>query len=363
MEKNVLIIDDSALMRRVLSGIISKSERFKVAGIARDGKMALSLMESNPEKYDIILMDFFMPDMNGDELLHKMSDIFLDAEIILISGVIKEDAMEVIHALEHGVFDFVTKPNDFVPAKGEDFSERLLQCIELAANAQDDKHQRRRAGVVPRRTEQPVTINKTEKVKKKGVVGGEKLVALACSTGGPKALHQLVPKLPKNLDAPMVIVQHMPEGFTHSLAERLNTMSEVRVKEAEDGEQLKKGTVYIAKGGSQLRIKESNGQYVLRVTNEPARNCLRPCADIMYESLVGSRFDEIVCVVLTGMGGDGTAGIKQLNTKNNIYSIAQNAETCTVYGMPKVFYESGLVDEVLGIQDIAGAIARHVGVR
>lgn len=362
MLKNVLIIDDSALMRRVLSGIIDKDKRLKVVDIARNGNMALSLIKANPKKYDIILLDFFMPDMNGDVLLQKISNISLDAEIILISGIIKEDAKEVIQALENGVFDFVTKPNDFSQAKGEHFSEKLLERIELAANALDEKRQRRTMNNL-KRGERPNIINKPTEVKQKGVVGGEKLIALACSTGGPKALHQLVPKLPKNLDAPMVIVQHMPKGFTNSLAERLDEMSEVHVKEAEDGEILKKGTVYIAKGGEQLRITENKGQYLIKLTDEPARNGLRPCADIMYESLVGSRFAEIVCVVLTGMGGDGTAGIKQLNTKNNIYSIAQNAETCTVYGMPKVFFESGLADEVLPIQDIAGAIGKHVGVR
>lgn len=365
MLKNVLIIDDSALMRRVLSGIIGKDERFKVVDIARDGSMALSLIEANPKKYDIILMDFFMPDINGNVLLQKINNtnISLDAEIILISGIIKEDASEVIQALENGVFDFVAKPTNFSQTKGEDFSEKLLERMELAANALEEKRQRVANNL--KRIDRPITINKNKpkEVKQKGVVGGEKIVALACSTGGPKALHQLVPKLPKNLDAPMVIVQHMPKGFTNSLAERLNEMSEIHVKEAEDGEALKKGTVYIAKGGLQLRLMEDKGQYVIKLTDEPARNGLKPCADIMYESLVGSRFAETVCVVLTGMGGDGTAGIKQLNEKNNIYSIAQNADTCTVYGMPKVFFESGLADEVLPIQDIAGAIAKHVGVR
>lgn len=361
MKKNVLIIDDSALMRRVLSGIIDKDKRFKVVDIARNGNMALSLMEAAPKKYDIILMDFFMPDMNGDILLQKMKDFPLEAEIILISGIIKEDAMEVIHALECGVFDFVTKPTDSTLIKGDHFSEILLQRMELAADSLDEK--RKRATTAPIKTGQPVIVNEDKELKKKGGVRGEKLVALACSTGGPKALHQVVPKLPKDLDAPMVIVQHMPVGFTNSLAVRLNEISKIHVKEAEDGEVLKKGNVYIAKGGSQLRIMENKGQYIIKITEEAARNGLKPCADIMYESLVGSRFTEIVCVVLTGMGGDGTAGIKQLNTKNNIYSIAQNAETCTVYGMPKVFFESGLVDEVLPIQDIADAIGRHVGVR
>jgi two-component system chemotaxis response regulator CheB len=198
---------------------------------------------------------------------------------------------------------------------------------------------------------------------KTGVVKGSKLIALACSTGGPKALQSVVPFIPENIDAPMLIVQHMPEGFTKSLAQRLDEMSKVHVKEAENDEILEKGVVYIAKGGSQMRVaKAGGGKYKVSLNVEPARNGLKPCADIMYESLIGSDFKEITCVVLTGMGGDGTLGIKQLNEKNQIYCIAQDAETSIVYGMPKVVYEAGLVDEVRPLTEIPDAIARNVGV-
>lgn len=367
MKKNILIIDDSALMRRLLSDIIKQDGRFHVADMAKNGSAALKLIKENPDKYSVILLDFFMPDMNADELLKKITGLHIKAKVVLISGVIKEDAMEIIEALENGAFDFVTKPGNFVLGKKEGFQKKLLQCIELAATVEDEKKVSTTKYKVAKELkvqEQSILKNtNTEQEKRKGSVRGEKLVALACSTGGPKALHQVVPKLPKNLDAPMVVVQHMPQGFTNSLAVRLNEMSEVSVKEAEDGEVMEKGTVYIARGGSQLRIVKDMGKYSLKVTQEPARNGLKPCADIMYESLVGSEFDEITCVVLTGMGADGTAGIKQLSKTNNIYSIAQNAETCTVYGMPKVFFESGLVNEVLPLQNIAEAIWKHVGVR
>lgn len=363
MKKNIFIIDDSALMRRVLSDIIKKDNRYQVAGLAKDGRVALEIIKVDPNKFDVILLDYFMPDMNGDELLRELNKLDMKAKVILISGLIKEDALEIIDALENGAFDFVTKPINFGTDNRQNFEKKILQRIELATAAlEEDKKKENKGWKLPEQSK-PISINTYHKEKKKGSVRGEMLVALACSTGGPKALHQLVPKLPKNLNAPMIIVQHMPQGFTNSLAVRLNEKSEIHVKEAEDGEVLKKGTVYIARGGSQLRVVKGQGGYKLRVTEEAARNGLKPCADIMYESLVGSSFDEIVCVVLTGMGGDGTAGIKELNTKNNIYSIAQNAETSTVYGMPKVFYESGLADEVLPLQDIADAIWKHVGVR
>lgn len=191
-----------------------------------------------------------------------------------------------------------------------------------------------------------------------------KLVALACSTGGPKALQQVIPKLPENLDAAVVLVQHMPVGFTASLSARLDEMSEIRVREAQDGEVLQKGTVYIAKGGSQMRVIEKNRhEFVLSVREEGARNGLKPCADILYESLRESSFEDITCVIMTGMGADGTKGILQLKETNKIYVIAQNAESSTVYGMPKAIAESGAVDEIKDLDLIADAIIKHVGVR
>lgn len=366
MKKNILIADDSALMRRVLSDIINKDDRFYVADVARNGEAALALLKENAEKYDVVLLDFFMPDMNADELLlhlHKK----IKAKVIVISGIIKSDAMEIIYALEHGAFDFVTKPENFAKAKEKQFGDRLLKCIELAAFQEDT--QKEMCNIVSAKSlskrDKPISINqnKNNKKSRKGRMQGGKLIALACSTGGPKALQQVIPKLPADLAAPMIVVQHMPKGFTKSLAERLDQMSEVKVKEAEDGEVLTKGVVYIAKGGSQLRVDSKGDKSILRVTEEAARNGLKPCADIMYESLVDSTFEEIICVVLTGMGGDGTEGIKQLSKKNNIYSITQTADTCTVYGMPKVFYQSGLADEVVPLQNIAGAIRKHMGVQ
>jgi two-component system chemotaxis response regulator CheB len=155
----------------------------------------------------------------------------------------------------------------------------------------------------------------------------------------------------------------MPGGFTKSLADRLNELSPITVKEAEDGDILSKGTVYIAKGGYQMRVKKNaDGQHCIAISMEPARHGLLPCADIMYESLVDTNFDQITCVVLTGMGGDGTAGIAKLCKNQNIHVIAQNEETSIVYGMPKVVKDAGLVDEVVALNEVSDAITKNVGV-
>lgn len=370
-KKNILIVDDSALMRRVISDIIESDERFVVCDVASNGLEAFDKITLNPKRYDVVLLDINMPKMNGIEFMELVNRMKLKLTVIVISTIAVEGAAETIRLLELGAFDFVTKPNSLAESKENTFHDRVLECLVCAAGFSDTASSRiprlnTTAQPKSKQNETPVISAKPKVVRKPHRAVGKnasKLIALACSTGGPKALQQVVPRLPKNLDAPMLIVQHMPAGFTATLAARLNDLSEVTVKEAETGDVLQKGTVYIAKGGSQLRVKKKGAEYELCVTDEPARKGLRPCADIMYESLLESDFADITCVVLTGMGGDGTEGIKQLNDKHNIYVIGQEASTCTVYGMPKVLFEAGLTDTVVPLQEVADTIIKNVGVR
>ena len=185
------------------------------------------------------------------------------------------------------------------------------------------------------------------------IKSGSKIVALACSTGGPKALQSVIPYLPKNLDAPMVLVQHMPAGFTKSMADRLDEVSPIHVKEAEDGDVLMKGTVYIAPGGKHMEVKrQPDGSHRIRLNDMPAIGGLKPCANITYDSLRDC-----------GMGADGTKGIVSLAGKKPVYVIAQDAASCVVYGMPKAVAEAGVVDEVVPLNDVAKSIIKNVGVK
>jgi len=361
MKKNILIIDDSALMRRVLSDIINSDDRFNVTEVAVNGLDGLSILQNRGKEFDAVLLDINMPRMNGIELLATLKELNIKATVIVVSTIAKKEAKETIRALELGAFDFVTKPESYLEVKGNFFFERILECLVTATRAES----RIKTGNIPVKLEpiRPLKESSRRKVPDQLPQGANKLVALACSTGGPKALHMVIPNLPVNLDAAMLIVQHMPGGFTKSLADRLNELSPLTVKEAEDGDILSKGTVYIARGGHQMRLKKQvDGSYLLAISKEPARHGLLPCADIMYESLVDTNFDQITCVVLTGMGGDGTAGISQLYNKQNIYVIAQNEETCIVYGMPKVIKDAGLVDEVVALNNVSDAIIKNVGV-
>ena len=379
--KKVLVVDDSALMRRVLSDIINKDEEFHTEHSARDGLEALKLMEQND--FDAIVLDIIMPRMNGIDFLKEVNERGYTAKIIIVSTIARKGAGETIEALELGAFDFVTKPGNLREAKSGEFAAKVLSRLYLAMGMEWNnilsgeieapeqilrRMRRSDAGVIQEHSERLETTEyKPEKSFPRSsmvnVNASGKLVALACSTGGPKALQQVIPKLPENLDAAVVLVQHMPVGFTASLSARLDEMSEIRVREAQDGEVLQKGTVYIAKGGSQMRVIEKNRHELLSVREEGARNGLKPCADILYESLRESSFEDITCVIMTGMGADGTKGILQLKETNKIYVIAQNAESSTVYGMPKAIAESGAVDEIKDLDLIADAIIKQVGVR
>ena len=380
--KKVLVVDDSALMRRVLSDIINKDEEFHTEHSARDGLEALKLMEQND--FDAIVLDIIMPRMNGIDFLKEVNERGYTAKIIIVSTIARKGAGETIEALELGAFDFVTKPGNLREAKSGEFAAKVLSRLYLAMGMEWNnilsgeieapeqilrRMRRSDAGVIQEHSERLETTEyKPEKSFPRSsmvnVNASGKLVALACSTGGPKALQQVIPKLPENLYAAVVLVQHMPVGFTASLSDRLDEMSEIRVREAQDGEVLQKGTVYIAKGGSQMRVIEKNRhEFVLSVREEGARNGLKPCADILYESLRESSFEDITCVIMTGMGADGTKGILQLKETNKIYVIAQNAESSTVYGMPKAIAESGAVDEIKDLDLIADAIIKHVRVR
>lgn len=389
-KKNILIVDDSALMRRVESDIIKSDERFQVVDTAVNGLEAFDFVTRNSKKYDAVVLDINMPKMNGIEFLEALEKQKIKLKVIIVSTLAKDGAAETIRALELGAFDYVTKPESFVDAMSDAFKGKLLQRLAYATGLVEDKVSdlvkttskvdvkkaeatfekksdapAKSSLVSPMNPRQILAEGFAPKKPHKTVTGNAKrLIAIASSTGGPRALQQVVCKLPKNINAPIVIVQHMSEGFTKSLANRLNELSEITVVEALGGEKLEKGTAYLAKGGSQMRVVKKGADYVLDVnTAEPPRNALKPCADITLESIAKLDFDDITCTVLTGMGGDGTMGIRQLNEKHNLYVIAQDEATSTVYGMPKVVYEAGLTDVVKPLDSIAEEITKNVGVQ
>ncbi len=394
MKKKILIIDDSALMRRVLCDIINSDDRFEVVEYAVDG--ADGFKKLCAKSYDAVVLDVYMPKMTGLELLKEMQKSKVYANVLMASTTTGEGAKETLMALDLGAVDFIKKPENVADARHDDFKKRFLELLDVVCKA--NPNYMAKAGqqsslsstgkgatfvsrydvnfhVKPGMIRDSVKQATADKAGGKGTgaagagaerdlpkVPGKKIVAIASSTGGPKALQEVIPRLPANLKAPVLLVQHMPKGFTVSLASRLNDLSELKVAEAKEGETLMNGHVYIAPGGMHLKAGKNAGTMKVHLTDEPSREGVKPCANYMYESLIGSGYDEVVCVVLTGMGSDGTAGIVELKKKQKIKVIAQNEETCTVYGMPRSIVDGGLADDVVPLSQVADQIIKNVGV-
>lgn len=358
--KKILVVDDSALMRRVLCDIIESDERFQVAARATNGLEAFDLLSRN--QYDAVVLDVNMPRMNGLELLKELRRHKISARVMMASTDTKEGAQTTLDALELGALDFIHKPDSAVDCRVERFKTKMLSTLDVVANSRLPVFEsEEKIREVRNTTAKMVDIARKFSAK---ATPGAKVVAIASSTGGPKALQSVIPRLPAELDAPVLLVQHMPKGFTASLAERLNTLSAVSVKEAAEGDELQAGTVYVAMGGMHMNVVTSAaGKATIHYSDEPTREGVKPCANYMYESLADSRFDKIVCVVMTGMGADGTAGIRNLEARKKVHVITQDQPTCIVYGMPKSAVTAGLSDQVVPLEQIAQEIILNVGVK
>lgn len=360
MAKKILVVDDSALMRRVLCDIIDSDERFQVVARATNGVEAFDLLSRN--QYDAVVMDVNMPKMNGLQLLEELRKYKISARVMMASTDTREGAQTTLDALELGALDFIHKPDSAMDCRVEVFKTNLLETLNVVANSALPVFESRMKTQENRETTTKM-VDIARKFSAKITVGA-KVVAIASSTGGPKALQSVVPQLPAELDAPVLIVQHMPKGFTASLAERLNSLSAVEVREAAEGDELKAGTVYIARGGMHMNVATSAaGRAVIHYSDEPSREGVKPCANYMYESLADSRFDQIICVVMTGMGADGTAGIRNLKSRKKVHVITQDQATSIVYGMPKSAANAGLSDQVVPLDQIAQEIILNVGVK
>ncbi|MET3505021.1 protein-glutamate methylesterase/protein-glutamine glutaminase [Halalkalibacter oceani] len=346
----VLVVDDSAFMRKVISDMLNQDPRVHVIGTARNGEDALrKRKELRP---DVMTLDVEMPIMNGLETLkHVMNDD--PCPVVMISSTTKQGAENTMLAMEYGAVDFVTKPSGAISLDIDRVENEIVEKVVYAARAR-----LRRSS--PKPIVQPRTVQFVKRPSRTLLSSAQKMIAIGTSTGGPKALKDVITKLPGSLKAPVLIVQHMPAGFTRSLAERLDSLSELTVKEAEDGDVLKNGVAYIAPGGYHLAVKQEHSSYVIQTHLEEPRRGHRPSVDVMYESLSALNDIETIAVIMTGMGADGSEGLMKLKQSGSCYAIAEAEESCVVFGMPKVAIRTKLVDEVVHIQEIAGRIMRQV---
>lgn len=351
----MLVVDDSAFMRKLISDFLSEHPRLHVVGTARDGQEALQKIEQlNP---DVVTLDVEMPVMNGLETLkHIMQKKPLP--VVMISSTTTEGAENTILSLQYGAVDFIAKPSGAISLDLYKIKDKMIEKVLLAseANLRTVKI-KQKMSMLPQKQ-----YSKIEVSERQTVSGKKKIIAIGTSTGGPRALQHVLTKFPATIDAPILVVQHMPKGFTKSLAQRLDSLCDIRVKEAEDGEVIQKGTAYIAPGGNHLYVKRVGTSLAIHLDEGAPRNGHRPSVDVMFESLSALTDYEKVAVIMTGMGSDGTAGLKQLKASGKTFVIAESAESSVVFGMPKSAIAANVVDEIVHVDDIAEAVMRHVQV-
>ncbi|PTY79777.1 chemotaxis response regulator protein-glutamate methylesterase [Heyndrickxia sporothermodurans] len=350
----VLVVDDSAFMRKLIVNFLEEDPYLEVVGIARNGKDAIEKTKQlNP---DVITMDIEMPIMNGLEALAILMDEF-PKPVIMLSSTTKSGAENTIIAMQNGAIDFIAKPSGTISL---DLEKIKIQLINKVKNAGQVNMTNVKRALITNRDNVPEKIKPILKDNWKNAQR-KKIICIGSSTGGPKALQEVLTVLPKSIKAPILIVQHMPPGFTKSLASRLDALSEITVKEAEDGEYIKDGVAYIAPGNHHLVLKQVGNELAISLNHSPPIKGHRPSVDMMFESL--SHFSEYdkIAVILTGMGADGSKGLIELKTKGNVKAIAESENSCIVFGMPKSAIATNLVDEITDLNHVAKTIMKYMG--
>lgn len=336
----VLVVDDSIVIRRLLTDILSQDEQLEVAGVAANGKIALAkLPQLNP---DLVTLDIEMPELDGLGTLPELRKQFPKLPVIMFSTLTARGAVATLDALARGATDYVTKPANVgsVGAGIQSVNEQLIPKIKAlcapptASKSAASKIVCRPANSASQRCE---------------------AIVIGSSTGGPQALATVIGSLPANFPSPIVIVQHMPPVFTNHLANRLNHESELDVREARDGDLVQPGQVLIAPGDFHLQLRRVGAQIRVITHQQPPENSCRPAVDVLFRSAAEVYGNRALGVILTGMGQDGLRGSRELVDRGGRL-FAQNEETCVVWGMPRAVVESSLANRVLPLEEISGAL-------
>jgi two-component system chemotaxis response regulator CheB len=349
----VLVVDDSSFMRKILGDILEETPGITVIAKARDGVDALEKIERYSP--DVVTLDVEMPRKNGLETLKEIMDRF-PMPVIMVSSLTREGASITMQALALGAVDFVAKPSGTISLDMRDVGDELKQKVLGAAFARS---------AVPgkpflKKTVPPVSSLKRQATVKPPVPGMRpKLVCIASSTGGPQALQRLLTALPSDFPLPIIVAQHMPRGFTASFATRLNDLSSIDVVEGQEDTILRPGLAVIAPGGYHMILRGGGGNLSIGLSDAPPVLSVKPSANVMFLSVADILGGNVVAVILTGMGRDGTDGAQALSSMG-AYVFGESPETCVVYGMPRAAMEAGVVNEQLPLQKIAPALDRFV---
>ncbi len=358
----VIVCDDSALMRNLLGRIIDEAEGLELAGKAMNGKFLLNKLETL--KPDIILLDLEMPEMNGIEFLKERKRRGIDIPVVILSSVAKKGARITMEALNLGASDFILKPSGSISEDIHTVRDTIVSTLLAYGRRHKMRNSRNvftvgtsdlpgmppstKSASKPPVTESP--SSKTERIE---------VVALGISTGGPNALRKVMADIDPELPVPMLIVQHMPAGFTAEFAKSLDKICPLEVKEGEDGDILAAGRVFIAPGGFHIEVEKKRLASVLRVSSRDLKNGHRPSAGVLFESVAENFGGNALAVIMTGMGKDGSDEIGEIWSKGGI-TLGQDEASSVVYGMPRVAAENGFLDYVVSLDEMASTINRIV---
>lgn len=341
---NVLIVDDSAFVREILSKIISEDKELNVVAAVSDPYKAVEVLSR--EKIDVITLDLEMPKMDGLTFLEKMMSQ-KPMPVVVCSSIAEQGSDNAIKALELGAVEVITKPKFGLKDFFTEEKERLFDSIKSASKSN--------IGILKSSLNyEPKNIIKKTSSSHLLTQTTNKVIAIGASTGGTIAIKEILSKLPKTCTG-IIVTQHMPEGFTKSFSNTLNNECEIDVKESEEGDKILMGQAIIAKGNTHLKVERSGAYYRCRINDEPPVNRHRPSVDVMFESVAQSVGKNALGILLTGMGKDGALGLKSIKDSGGV-TIAQNEASCVVYGMPKAAVEIGATDYILNLDDIVKKI-------
>lgn len=339
----VLVVDDSPFIRKVLKDIINSDPELEVCCEAHNGVEAIEAVKTL--KPDVITLDIEMPQLNGLDALKFIMNKY-PTPVIMISSLTQEGAEATIRALEYGAIDFIPKPSSYLSTGIKELRLEIITKIKEAAKIPPRFLKFRRIRL----------LESQKRIREKKDVA-KSIVAIAASTGGPQSLLRVIPKLPAEIKSGILIVQHMPPGFTKSFAQRLDRVSKIEVKEAEDGDLVEGGKVYVAPGDFHMEVTIRAGKPRITLNKKPKVHGVRPAADPMMISAARAFGRKTIGVVMTGMGRDGAQGLAEIKKRGGT-TIAQDKETSIIFGMPKAAIELGVVDYIVPLDRIAETIVR-----
>ena len=348
----VVVVDDSALMRGVLTQLINASEEAEVVGSAADANVARDVIRTlNP---DVITLDVQMPGMNGLDFLERLMRL-RPMPVVMVSAFTAAGSETTLRALELGAFDFIGKPRLSDEAGAGEYAAELVEKITAAAQSKSRRMPAEKPAIKPVSSARPTSSGRPMI----GGGGSGKIIFLGASTGGTEAIKVFLEGIPADCP-PILVVQHMPEMFTASFAKRLDSLSAPNVIESQGGEPLKAGTVYIAPGHSHLQIRKAASGYVTELLQTPPVNRHRPSVDVLFDSAAALVGKNALGVLLTGMGKDGAEGLLKMRTAG-AKTFAQDEESCVVFGMPREAILRGGADEVVSLSKMAGRVMSALG--